>query len=84
MHSGTKYLSLSVIGQQAAKRPRSEIKFDPCISVQGHSGSNPSSASDRHTWVSYLYFIQTLAVSLTVTIIAIKIGIFRRSIKPSV
>ena len=51
MHSGLTYLNLSAIGQQAAKRRRSEI-WPTCISVQGHSGSNPNNVSDRHTWVS--------------------------------
>ena len=80
--SGTMYINFSEIGRQAAKRRRSEI-WPPCISVQGHSRSNPSNASDRHLWVSYWHFIQTLAVSLTVfEIIAVKVGLFWRSIEP--
>ena len=81
MHSGTTYLNFSQIGRQAAERRRSEI-WPLCISVQGHSRSNPSNASDRHTWVSYLHYIQTLAVTLTVCeIIALKVGLFWPSIE---
>ena len=76
VHSDTTYLNLSEIGRQAAKRRRSEI-WPPCISVQGHLGSNPSNASDRHPWVSYWHSIQTLVVSRTVwEIIAVKVGLF--------
>ena len=82
MHRGPTYLNFSQIGRQAAERRRSEI-WPLCISVQGHSRSNPSNASDRHTWVSYLHYIQTLAVALTVCeIIAPKVGLFWRSIEP--
>ena len=76
MPSGPTYLNFSQIGRQAAERRRSEI-WPLCISVQGHSRSNPSNVSDRHTWVSYLHYIQTLAVTLTVCeIIALKVGLF--------
>ena len=70
-----------------AKRPRSEI-WPLCIySVQGHSRSNPSYASDRQTWVSYRHLIQTLVVLVTCSvceIIDLKVGIFWRSIEQSV
>ena len=83
LYSGTTYLNLSGFGRQVAKRRWSEI-WPPCISVQGHLGSNPSNASDRHLWVSYWHSMQTLAVSRTVwEIIAVKVGLFWRSIEPS-
>jgi hypothetical protein len=73
MHTGTTYLNFNQIGRQAAEQRRSEIR-PLCISVQGHSSSNPSNDSDRHIWVSYLRYIQTLAVTLTVReIIAVKV-----------
>ena len=76
MHSGLTYLNLSEIGRQAAKRRRSEI-WPLCISVQGHSGSNPSNVPDRHAWVSYWHYMQTLVLSLTVCeIIDLKVGLF--------
>ena len=40
-----------------------------CISIQGHSRSNSSYAYDRHTWVSYLHFIQTHSFDAPLSII---------------
>ena len=64
-----------------AKRRRSENR-PLCISVQGHSRSNPSFDSDRHAWVSYRHLIQTLVVTRSFCeIIALKVGIFWRSME---
>jgi len=64
-----------------AKRWRSENR-PLCISVQGHSRSIPSYVSDRHIWVSYLHYIQTLIVTRTVCeIIALKVELLWRSIE---
>jgi len=48
----------------------------PRFSVQGHSGSYPSNATDKQSWVSStLHFIQTLVMTHTVSqIIALKVG----------